>query len=269
MQVSHWKLGAMLIAIPLLILLWWGWDAPKPKPEMPPRSDLGERHTTPAQSPEPRRHAHQEECAGCPDIPLAEGMKRTASPEDSTDRACRDLLRESAAIGNPEPSLSHLGGCEGKTPLHYARTSEQVQLLLDNGADPNIRDHYGRTPISRQVTSAVVNASEEKVAIIQTLLEAGADPWIKDNLGRFPLQLAQRMNLGGLTSELSLKRLEQRLRLRGVSPAEAEKDPRYIAAMERMESHPRLAARAISELMKGMIKTAPPGVRVPELPEGF
>lgn len=270
---KHWWAAGLLAVV--LLVFWMGRSDLKPETETEtePRADEPSSKVV-EQEGSSRRHAHrrhtqEEECSACPETSLTEGMKRTTSPEDSTDRACQELLRESAAIGNPEPSLSHLGGCKGKTPLHYASTAEQVQLLLDNGADPNIRDQYGVTPISRQGASAVVNASEEKIAVIQTLLEAGADPWIKDEFGRSPLQMAQKMNLGGFTSELSLKRMEQRLRSRGLSQAEAEKDPRYIAARERMESQIRLSARAISELMKGMIKTAPPSMSVPELPEGL
>lgn len=38
-------------------------------------------------------------------------------------------------------------GNMGYTPLQYARTQEVVDFLLQNGADPNIKNEFGQTPI--------------------------------------------------------------------------------------------------------------------------
>jgi len=52
------------------------------------------------------------------------------------------LIRRGAAI-------NHKTLRPGTTPLHYAakRSCKEVSLLLDHGADPNIQDRHGRTPL--------------------------------------------------------------------------------------------------------------------------
>jgi ankyrin repeat protein len=65
-----------------------------------------------------------------------------------------------------------------------ARHERIVQMLLMNGADPNIRERAGYTPLH----AAAQNGDEE---MIRTLLYGGADLGIKGNDGRLPIELAQ------------------------------------------------------------------------------
>ncbi len=72
----------------------------------------------------------------------------------------------------------------GYTPLHRAiirYSYEIVELLLKNKADPNIKDKHGYTPLHR----AVIQQDPKLVAI---LLKYGADPNIKDSHGFTPLE---------------------------------------------------------------------------------
>lgn len=48
-----------------------------------------------------------------------------------------DKVKEWLAI---DPSLVHARGGDGQRPLHFARTREMIDLLLDHGADINARD---------------------------------------------------------------------------------------------------------------------------------
>lgn len=61
----------------------------------------------------------------------------------------------------------------GRTALHYlaerGRPLDEVELLLEAGADPNTRDQFGYTPLH----DAILGDDAE---IIETVLEAGADP---------------------------------------------------------------------------------------------
>jgi ankyrin repeat protein len=61
-----------------------------------------------------------------------------------------------------------------------------VQFLLKNGAEPNLRDETGRTPLHYAA------ASKEEVApkIVRALISAGADPRASDNDGRTVLHSA-------------------------------------------------------------------------------
>ncbi len=66
----------------------------------------------------------------------------------------------------------------GETPLNNARNAESIKLLLDAGADIDARDSVnGETPLHK----ATYNAN---IPLVQSLLEAGADPNIQDQDGR-------------------------------------------------------------------------------------
>lgn len=58
---------------------------------------------------------------------------------------------------------------------------EAVQLLLELGADPNIRDvtNNGFTPLDDAVQLKARNRLGERIAIVQLLLAHGADPTIR------------------------------------------------------------------------------------------
>ena len=71
-----------------------------------------------------------------------------------------------------------------RTPLHWASQHghvEVVQTLIDNGANVNARDVFGRTPLHLAVGHP---------AIIALLLEAGANVDARDSLSNTPLHRA-------------------------------------------------------------------------------
>ncbi|MGL9758696.1 MAG: ankyrin repeat domain-containing protein [Wolbachia sp.] len=77
-------------------------------------------------------------------------------------------------------------GIDGKTPLNFAledRSKEVkvISLLLEHGADPNIKDQEGKSPLSFALGKRSLDKREVKV--ISLLLERGADPNIKDQEG--------------------------------------------------------------------------------------
>ena len=73
------------------------------------------------------------------------------------------------------------------TALHSAasrRRADIAQVLLDAGADPNVRQAKGWTPLH----SGAHNGSAE---LVRMLLDAGADPSPADDDGATPVQLSE------------------------------------------------------------------------------
>jgi ankyrin repeat protein len=72
-------------------------------------------------------------------------------------------------------SLLHQSIAHGYTDI--------VKLLLDAGAQPNVRNQQGMTPLMFASNFGVTE-------VVSMLLECKADPTAKDNIGRTPLSLA-------------------------------------------------------------------------------
>ena len=87
----------------------------------------------------------------------------------------------------------------GKSPLHYAAQfgyTDMVKLLLDAGADPNMSDSWGLTPLhwaSEPSTEDVDQATA--MSVVKLLLNSGADPNKADKQGRTPLHSAAQVKV--------------------------------------------------------------------------
>lgn len=79
----------------------------------------------------------------------------------------------------------------GFTALHYCAQNQYLEiakLLIDNGADVDIKDVYGNTPLFKAVFF-----SNGDTAMIKLLLDAGADPELKNDSGVSPKELAENI----------------------------------------------------------------------------
>jgi ankyrin repeat protein len=77
----------------------------------------------------------------------------------------------------------------GWTPLHFAAQSHAVEvakLLLEAGAPVDVRDLNGNTPLSTAVMK-----SRDEGELIKLLRSFGADPNVDNNYGISPLKLAR------------------------------------------------------------------------------
>lgn len=80
----------------------------------------------------------------------------------------------------------------GATPLQIALAKglqDVIQVLLNNGADPNVQDDNGQTPLHCAVLGQKILGGYE--GIIKLLVQCGAKVDIKDEEGITPLKLAE------------------------------------------------------------------------------
>lgn len=262
-RVHMWVGG--VIAIALLIIFWSGHHDGRVPPRTPVSDTSGSSHDHASISDQTKT----EKCAGCPDNPMPPvGVSEKRSPRDDWRvrfHKCRNFLMEAATEGNPNPDTTHLGGCEGSSPLHYAETPEDVQALLAAGADIDVQDIYGVTPLHEQASLAVALPTEDRVSITQILLEAGADPWIKDNRGKIALETARERNDSGFNTQMISWGLEKFFESQGGSMAEAEQNPGFQETMAKIRARPDMASRLLFELAMATMRTAPPGTAAAEL----
>lgn len=92
------------------------------------------------------------------------------------------LLDHGADLQSPQPSFTPLGfAC-------FEGNAAQVKVLLDRGADPDVRF----TAVGfRNATALHVAARAGKVSMVQHLLDAGAKPFLADYDGRTAADLAK------------------------------------------------------------------------------
>ena len=116
------------------------------------------------------------------------GDRPTASYSITVKEECLALLLEHGANPNVRNSL-------GRTILEIAIVwcmSDIVKLLLLNGADPNLRERNSLTPLMKTVILGIQDARpmEDKLQIITHLLDSGADINAQTSDGKTALMYA-------------------------------------------------------------------------------
>ena len=103
-------------------------------------------------------------------------------------------LAESLVERGADPNLTD---ARGTSPLKHAISygrKEMVEILLQNGADPNAKDDEGATPLihaSKKTPSNRHPADKVRVRIVKLLIAANADVHLCDKLGKTPLGYAR------------------------------------------------------------------------------
>ncbi len=273
MKLKHWKLGTVLLGVLILLcLVWWPEiEAPLPIQPVITTNDVSALPVPEVRSSSPRRHFHPEECAACPETQseVLENMKRSdphlsermesARTFPGADADCRQLLRQAAVSGDPNPDVSYLGGCDGKTPLHVARTPEEVESLLTAGADINARDRYGQTALHHHAVRGA--ATESRLAIVDLLLDAGIDVLIEDDHGDNAWEHARKLDMSGALYLGSTEHVAARARESDLSVQEyLDAHPAIKRSMDEWPQRILLAAKIRRSLLTATVNRLHPGM---------
>jgi ankyrin repeat protein len=122
-----------------------------------------------------------------------------ADPDTIRGRYGRNPLHAAAYSGNSDVvrKLIEYGAADminardsgGSTPLllasegHNFKGGSVLRLLLERGADINVQNHFGRTPLHRA-------SFRGALGVVRLLLEHGADVEAKNNIDKTALQIA-------------------------------------------------------------------------------
>lgn len=85
---------------------------------------------------------------------------------------------------------------DGITPLHLACWTKNANILLKNGADINSIDNSGNTPLH-----ILAGDGEERTDVIKFLVMKGANIGIKNNKGETPYDIA-KLRFGSYIQDL-------------------------------------------------------------------
>jgi len=150
------------------------------------------------------------------DIDLSNDFSLGDSSVTKTDMnifkaASLGLVSKVKELLDAEPELAIIkGGCAEETPLHNAATKEIAELLAQRGADINVSDVFGRTPLHRA-------AEDGRIYVVSLLITKGADVNARDGVNNTALhgaahyghkQVVEILIKGG--ADLNIKNIDGR-----------------------------------------------------------
>jgi len=113
------------------------------------------------------------------------GALKLAAAEGKLDEVKRLVEKANIAVDQPDEY--------GDTALHAAAQNgrnEIVKYLLAKGANPNVRNKVGSTPLHKLVASKY-----EQKNILKQLLKANADPTIRNGAGKLPEEFVKNKGI--------------------------------------------------------------------------
>lgn len=93
-------------------------------------------------------------------------------------------------------------GCPALHEAAWYGNKQILELLLQYGAPVNAPDLMHSSPLHQTIRHAPFDRPEERVEMVQVLLDAGADPNLKNDEGLTPLGMAMRLRMDKIVSIL-------------------------------------------------------------------
>ena len=139
--------------------------------------------------------AAQEETIQAPgpaSVRLLVGCGADPNRRDGLDRTPLHALfasvRDFVGMAGVGPKNFRYGGdAHADRFLKGGASREVARALIEAGADPNVRDVNGQTPLAMAVRGKETQIGMRRFSLMELLLGAGADPDIADNAGVAPL----------------------------------------------------------------------------------
>ncbi|KAH6869125.1 ankyrin repeat-containing domain protein [Thelonectria olida] len=130
---------------------------------------------------------------------------------ENVDLGCCNVIRELLECEDASKAIN-CAAADGGTPLHRAVADvdqETVDMLLEAGANPNLTDDNGGTPLHgvfQKASSFISRRSRLSASgldlamrnMAKALVEKGADPRARNKLGQTPTDLAEEQGLTAL-----------------------------------------------------------------------
>ena len=126
------------------------------------------------------------------------GMTPLHHASDGSSEKPDDFTEIMTILIEYDADVNAVDDASGATPLHqavYFKEPDAVELLLEHGAEVNIADAYGDTPLLRSASNSHMMAM---------LLEAGADVNVAGTNGYSPLHQAIVYHSGDVSNALTL-----------------------------------------------------------------
>ena len=102
-----------------------------------------------------------------------------------------DEIQQLLALG-ADINIQNYKGKTGLHYAAKAGFLKVINLLIENGATVDAIDNDGETPLFEAIRSTIKNGEKQRAAL-EALLVKGADPNVKNRKGQTPLQVATRM----------------------------------------------------------------------------